>query len=74
MKNNLDPLLFSNSKTILSDNDKQVIKLWVKHNFIPNSMVNAFWHVYVKTEWEKSQKRYILSEKMNKLDRESKAD
>lgn len=68
----IDKMIFRNPRDILSEQEKEYVKIWVKKNFIPNALVNAFWHPYVKKEWHKQQEKHNLSEKMEKLDRESK--
>ena len=67
----MDPKIIRDPKEILSDEEKAYIKQWVKDNFVPNTLVNAFWHPTVKSEWHKRQDRFDLAERMKKLDRET---
>ena len=68
----IDKMIFRNPRDILSDYEKDYVKDWVKAHFVPNTLVNAFCHPYAKKEWHKQQEKFVLSEKMEKLDRESK--
>lgn len=67
-------LIFADKTKILTDEETDIVRTWVKDNFVPNAFPNAFWHPCVKKEWEKQQKRYALSEEIRKLDRESRGE
>jgi len=69
-----DPAVCHSANEILSEQEKDFIKLWVNEHFIANAMVEVAWHPYVKKEWEKAQKRFELEEQMKKLDRESQGE
>jgi len=67
-----DPKITRNPKDILTEDDMLYIKHWVKEHFVPNSIVDSFWHPCVKKEWKHQQEKFELVEKMKRLDRESK--
>jgi len=70
----VDPKIVRDPKDILSDEDRLYIKEWVKEHFVPHSLVNAFWHPFVKSEWHRQQERIDLAAKMKELDRDSRGN